>query len=253
MTKWKNDNLLMQESLPVEDRSAYRSWKKAFEDNETSRVNFRKNLLAQATAPKIEDFLLEELKVIETVASNTSSGGDINYDGVTDLVRYFAEGYIPSSSYMELGEMSYICELWGPECLVKFVFIPERMNSNYSKYTIKENFKYFKENSPIYIIVDLGTLTVGKIEGDPRRFFSRKGYSLMASALNKGLISVPENGKELLAKLKNNPWANPKDNFYIFTTNFATITDEASLTKIAKAVQEIWCHLYDEWERKNNI
>ena len=57
MAQWKNDNMLMQESLPVEERGTYRRWKKDFEDKEASRINFRKEQLTKSTASKIEDSL----------------------------------------------------------------------------------------------------------------------------------------------------------------------------------------------------
>lgn len=162
-----------------------------------------------------------------------------------DLVHFIDGGYpIPTI----IGRWSYIYELSGPDCQVNFAYIPEG-DSNYSKYAIKDNFKHFKENAPIYIIVHLDTkLKANRIEGDPGKFFSKNGYSLLANVLNKGLISVPENGKELLAK-----FSYVQRNTYIFKTNFATVTDEASLTEISNAIEKLWGTLYDDWARKNDL
>ena len=58
------------------------------------------------------------------------------------------------------------------------------------------------------------------------------------------MISVPENGEELLAK-----FSYVQRNTYIFKTSFATVTDEASLTEISNAIEELWGTLYDDWAR----
>ena len=202
---WEKNNMLLKESLPVEDRHEYQKWQKDFKDNETNRRDAKRKQILEDKCDLFYDTIRLELE--HTVA--------IREEPLRDVVRDIVFKGTESEDDI-IGEIGHNKDMALP---VQTGFYYG--GYNYRHHTYNENLSYFFD-AGFFLYYFCGREDKPKYDGNKSKYLSKLGYRQLADCVNKGILGFEED----------------VDGTFILSISFDTIQDEKAVDKIVDAIIE---------------
>lgn len=202
---WEKNNMLLKESLPVEDRHEYQKWQKDFEDNEISKRDAKRKQILEDKCDLFYDTIRLELE--HTVA--------IREEPLRDVVRDIVFKGTESEDDI-IGEIGHNKDMALP---VQTGFYYG--DYNYRHHTYNENLSYFFD-AGFFLYYFCGREDKPKYDGNKSKYLSKLGYRQLADCVNKGILGFEED----------------VDGTFILSISFDTIQDEKAVDKIVDAIIE---------------
>ena len=164
---WEKNNMLLKESLPVEDRHEYQKWQKDFEDNEISKRDAKRKQILEDKCGLYFNTIYSELDYVHI-------DNEALYGIVSESIVYKED-----SCENRIGSIGGF-----PEGVYDVYTSFYEDNYDFKRHSSKENLVHFLE-SPFYVFFQD---SLENEEDDMRRQLSKKGYRQLASLVNKKVI-----------------------------------------------------------------
>lgn len=164
---WEKNNMLLKESLPVEDRHEYQKWQKDFKDNETNRRDAKRKQILEDKCGLYFNTIYSELDYVHI-------DNEALYGIVSESIVYKED-----SCENRIGSIGGF-----PEGVYDVYTSFYEDNYDFKRHSSKENLVHFLE-SPFYVFFQD---SLENEEDDMRRQLSKKGYRQLASLINKKVV-----------------------------------------------------------------